>query len=521
RYLSSLLCLCLLVYLQVNGKFAATPISLSNGTVQVYESGVSVIISTDFGLEVSYDTYHYVRISVPYTYQNATCGLCGNFNNHPEDDFRTRQALYSNMAHCGILQSSSGPFAACHGLLPPQSFVESCVYDLCVGGGYQPILCQALNVYASQCQQNGIQLPSWRRQGFCEILCPANSHFESQGTGCPATCVNPNSTYNCPLPAQESCICNPGYVLSAGVCVAHSECGCSFEGRYYRSGGSTILDEDCGKRCSCSSGSMTCHSLGCGPQESCRVEEGERGCRPNSYATCWIRGPGSYHIFDGLTYQYPGACRLTLAKVMGLSSHPHFVVTAEKVDGQQIRLPFSSASNRIQIYHSSVQSVIVRTSFGVTVQIVWPHFVHVTAPGIYNNSLGGLCGNYNGHPQDDFHTPNGVLVNSSQDFGDSWRDGSLAAHCVESVNNNSTTNYNSSKYCGILGSPHGPFAQCWAMVDPRQHVNACVEIIRASRDPASVLCEVLRDYALMCQQNGVHLERWRNATECGKNFAPF
>ncbi|TDG98066.1 hypothetical protein EPR50_G00214120 [Perca flavescens] len=575
---------------KVNGNFAATPISLSNGTVQVYESGFSVIISTDFGLEVSYDTYHYVRISVPYTYQNATCGLCGNFNNHPEDDFRTRQgevvssdvvfanswqtsgdnepgcgtrcgglncaacteaqtALYSNSANCGFLQSSSGPFAACHGRLPPQTFVESCVYDLCVGGGYQPILCQALNVYASQCQQNGIQLPSWRRQGFCEIPCPANSHFESQGTGCPATCVNPNSTYNCPLPPQESCICNPGYVLSGGVCVAHSECGCSFEGRYYRSGETTLLDEDCGRRCSCSYGSMTCQSHGCGPQESCRVEEGERGCRPNRYATCWIRGPGSYHTFDGLTYQYPGACRLTLAKVMGLSSHPHFVVTAEKVprgqqgfarllkfeaegtqisiemtdsssvqvDGQQIRLPFSSASNRIQIYHSSIQSVIVRTSFGVTVQIVWPHFVRVTAPGIYNNSLGGLCGNYNGHPQDDFRTPNGVLVNSSQDFGDSWRDGSLNAQCVESVNNNSTTNYNSSEYCGILGSPHGPFAQCWAVVDPREHVNACVEIIRASRDPASVLCEVLRDYALMCQQNGVHLERWRNATECEPN----
>ena len=167
-----------------------------------------MIVSTDFGLVVSYDVNHYVRISVPYTYQNATCGLCGNFNNHPEDDFQTRQgevvssdvvfadswqasgddepgceapcggqdcavcteaqnALYNNNAHCGILQSSSGPFAACHQQLPPQPFVESCVYDLCVGRGYQPILCQALNVYASQCQQNGIQLPSWRRQGFC------------------------------------------------------------------------------------------------------------------------------------------------------------------------------------------------------------------------------------------------------------------------------------------------------------------------------------------------------------------
>ena len=198
----------LLVCLQVNGNFAATPFYLNNGTVQVYESGFSVIVSTVFGLEVSYDTNHYVRISVPYAYRNATCGLCGNFNGIRQDDFRTRQgevvssdvvfanswqatgddepgcgircgglacaactadqtALYSNADHCGILQSAAGPFAACHQLLSPKSFVESCVFDLCVGEGYQPILCQALNVYASQCQQNGVQLPSWRRQGFC------------------------------------------------------------------------------------------------------------------------------------------------------------------------------------------------------------------------------------------------------------------------------------------------------------------------------------------------------------------
>lgn len=572
---------------KVNGNFASTPFSLSNGTVQVYESGFSVFVSTDFGLVVSYDTNHYVQISLPYTYQNATCGLCGNFNGIRRDDFQTRDgevvssdvvfanswqasgddepgcgpqcggldcavctveetALYSNTDHCGILSSSSGPFAACHQQLPPQSFVDSCVYDLCVGGGYQPILCQALSVYASQCQQNGIQLPSWRRPGFCEIPCPANSHFESEGTGCPATCVNPNSTHNCPLPPQESCICDSGYILSGGVCVPHAECGCSFEGRYYRSGQTVILDENCGRRCSCSYGSMTCQSHGCGPLESCKVEDGERGCRPNSYETCWIRGPGSYQTFDGLTYQYPGACRLTLAKVMGLSSHPNFMVTAEKVprgqqgfarilhfeaegihvsiemarnskvkvNGQLIRLPFSTPSNRIQIFHSSIYSVIIRTSFGVTVQTVWPHFVRVTAPGVYNGSLGGLCGDYNGHPHDDFRTPNGVLVNSSQDFGDSWRDGSLAAHCVESMNQNSTTNYNSSEYCGILSSPDGPFVPCWSVVDPRQQVDVCVEIMRGSNNPASTLCDVLRDYALMCQQKGVALGQWRDATGC-------
>lgn len=165
-----------------------------------------MVITTDFGLAVWYDTYSYVRIGVPYTYQNATCGICGDFNNNPRDDFRTRQGqvvssevvfanswkasgddepgcealcqncsvcsqaqtnLYNSVTHCGILQSTSGPFAACHQQLSPLSYKENCVIDLCVGQGYQPILCSALTVYASQCQQNNVQLPNWRSPGFC------------------------------------------------------------------------------------------------------------------------------------------------------------------------------------------------------------------------------------------------------------------------------------------------------------------------------------------------------------------
>lgn len=193
--------------LQVNGEFAATPFLLNNGTVYVYESGFNVIVSTAFGLEVSYDTNHYVKVSVPYNYKKATCGLCGTFNDDPDDDFQTPQgervsadvfadswqvegadepgcgtgcegldcadcskeqkALFSNADYCGILQSSSGPFAVCHQLLSPEVFVESCVYDLCLEGGHQRILCQALSVYVGRCQDNGIQIPSWRKPGFC------------------------------------------------------------------------------------------------------------------------------------------------------------------------------------------------------------------------------------------------------------------------------------------------------------------------------------------------------------------
>lgn len=196
--------------LQVNGVFATTPFFLVNGNVHVYTSGFSVVVSTIFGLEVSYDANHYVKIKVPFSYQGATCGLCGNFNNEPNDDFQTPQgdivsavdfgnswkvlsadepecedgcegldcghcpedkmALFSNHGHCGILQDTSGPFAACHRVLSPGAYVKNCLYDLCLEGGQEHILCQALNVYASECQEKGVQIPRWRRPGLCGML---------------------------------------------------------------------------------------------------------------------------------------------------------------------------------------------------------------------------------------------------------------------------------------------------------------------------------------------------------------
>uniref|UniRef100_A0A6Q2XBC1 VWFD domain-containing protein n=1 Tax=Esox lucius TaxID=8010 RepID=A0A6Q2XBC1_ESOLU len=543
------------LHIQINGTFASTPFSLRNGTIQVYQSGFSVAVSTDFGLLVTYDAYHYVTINVPADYFNSTCGLCGTFNNHPEDDFRSRsglvlasdvdfanswqsaedddpachriqcaglscasctdaqRSLYGNNAYCGILQDPTGPFAPCHAQLPPQTYVENCLYDLCVGGGYQPILCQSLNAYATQCQQRNIHPGLWRRQGFCGKY-SMGIHFESQGTGCPATCNNLNASIGCPLPSQESCICNTGYVLSAGVCVPLAQCGCTFENRYYSSGATIILDENCGRRCSCNQGTMTCYS--------------NRGCRPTSYSTCLVEGQGLYRTFDGVSFQYPGACGLIVSRVMGSSLYPHFVVTVEKVPtGQQgfhRLLKFEAEGTQVAIEMGSgsvvIYSIVLRTAFGVTVQTDWPHLVRITAPGTYNNSLGGLCGNYNGNGADEFSTPDGVPVNNSMLFGDSWRDGSLSAFCVEPWGEprtgQNTSAYYSDQSCGLIASPRGPFSLCQSMLEPRQRVEECVQSLTLSGGAQEVLCEALRDYALLCQQNGITIGDWRSITDCSK-----
>lgn len=202
-----LICLTDSVLLQVNGVFRLTPIHLSHGDVHVYTSGISVVVKTVFGLEVSYDTNHYVKIQVPNSYQGATCGLCGNFNNIPDDDFQTPEgdivsaAVFGNSwkvlqadeaecgdgcegqdcgqcteeqmavftAHdlCGILRDSSGPFAECHQVLSPDDFVGICVYDLCLQGGAMHNICPALETYSRQCQELGVTLLNWRGPELC------------------------------------------------------------------------------------------------------------------------------------------------------------------------------------------------------------------------------------------------------------------------------------------------------------------------------------------------------------------
>lgn len=71
---------------QVDDLVVSLPISLELGAIKVYQSGLSTTLETDFGLLVTYDGQHYASVSVPGSYINATCGLCGNYNKDPEDD---------------------------------------------------------------------------------------------------------------------------------------------------------------------------------------------------------------------------------------------------------------------------------------------------------------------------------------------------------------------------------------------------------------------------------------------------
>lgn len=210
---------------QVNGVFRTLPVSAAAGAITVSSSGRYVVLQTDFSLQVSYDADHSVEVKVPTSYFNLTCGMCGNFNSRREDDYmmpngqqaadsnalgeswqvpsddsdpscgvppspepcpEDEEKLYESEQFCGMLTASPGFFESCHSVINPQSYFETCTYDLCAMGAVQEVLCAALEAYADACQAAGVTLLPWRNATFCREYPPLDCQREMGLSLCPA-----------------------------------------------------------------------------------------------------------------------------------------------------------------------------------------------------------------------------------------------------------------------------------------------------------------------------------------------
>uniref|UniRef100_A0AAV2MDM0 VWFD domain-containing protein n=1 Tax=Knipowitschia caucasica TaxID=637954 RepID=A0AAV2MDM0_KNICA len=277
----------------------------------ISQSGRSVVIETDFGLHVRYDWHHSLVVGLPSSYKGYTCGLCGNFNGNPSDDFATPSGsqagsvvefgsswkvpgpmddahcrddcvggcqekcehkllhIWEGNSFCGIITMAgkNGPFSQCHRLVDPEAYFESCTFDVCIGLGQRLYLCKALEAYADACQSAGVEVYDWRTIARCPAKCPRNSHYELCGSACPATCSDPDAPSKCKRPCIETCTCDEGFMWSGKQCVPEKKCGCSYNGRYVPAGNSFWTDEDCRNWCTCDPKSppkgpfASCHSI--------------------------------------------------------------------------------------------------------------------------------------------------------------------------------------------------------------------------------------------------------------------
>uniref|UniRef100_A0A803JSD6 Zonadhesin n=1 Tax=Xenopus tropicalis TaxID=8364 RepID=A0A803JSD6_XENTR len=554
----------------LNGIWKTLPISLRNGTLTVERSGRYILVETDFKLTVSYDTDHTVEVKVPTIYFNQTCGICGNLNNDYNDEYLMpngqqaqdshqfgnswkvddddptctpvppppicppeKEESYKSEAFCGPLISKDSPFQVCHSVINPDAFFESCVFDLCVIG--DDFLCTALESYAGACQRAGVKI-QWRNSTFCPLDCPINSHYNECSSACPGTCLNQNAPDNCNKPCIEDCDCDDGFVLSGSSCVPVNDCGCSYEGTYYEKN-EMFWQTGCVGQCTCiGNNQVDCKNDSCGPDLACKVQNGVLGCYPADSNICHIYGDPHYITFDGKLYNFQGSCNYTVVETCKNSSQYFSVTTRNEhrgslswtkkivevrgntidaVNGEIVSLPYTLIPG-ISITLNGY--VIVETDFGLEVKYNGDQELIVKVNENFKGQLCGLCGTYNGNILDDFLKPDGLLAQTPNEFGNSWRVPDDNWICDPNVVDPAPCDPIDEKHyedmCKSILSSSGPFAACHFFVLPQLYFQSCVYDMCTAGGTTEQFCNALEAYAGACESAGVQLGDWRKDTIC-------
>ena len=186
----------------INGRLQANngdEVILTSGGVEVVKvGGHPNILLTQLGVRVSFDGQYRVEVTVSTSWRGRLCGLCGNYNDDPDDDFLTSNGylepsanvfglswLWNNGTHddcaglatpdpcpedimtegelqCSVLREDL--FSACNNVLNPNTFIESCIYDYCHNNDTvrETLYSSNLATYASACARNGVILTAWR-----------------------------------------------------------------------------------------------------------------------------------------------------------------------------------------------------------------------------------------------------------------------------------------------------------------------------------------------------------------------
>ncbi|KAM8871057.1 IgGFc-binding protein-like isoform 2-T2 [Spinachia spinachia] len=272
------------------------------------------VLKTGF-LEVSFDYESAVRVYLETSYQSATCGLCGNFNEDPADDLMLPNGKLASNGNefgmkqwvadvegcsrvckgcapppppdfkppaytsvCDVITAQDGPMADCLGRVDSKQYHHDCVLDMVLNEGEQQAACAIISDYVDECQRNKGYVKSWRKRRLCWMQCAAKSVYSVAAPGCPLSCTDQSPPAKCEVAPSEGCVCKPGYLLSQGDCVPLAKCSCNFNGQYVASGQKFYPDSDCRRKCACSGGIVSCKDKPCKGKKICGVQNGVRGC---------------------------------------------------------------------------------------------------------------------------------------------------------------------------------------------------------------------------------------------------
>ncbi|XP_075046976.1 IgGFc-binding protein-like [Mixophyes fleayi] len=463
---------------------------------------------------------------------------------------------YVGENYCGQLKNRNGPFSQCLLVVNPDPFFEDCTSDACFNQGHPSSFCSSISNYVYACQAVGVKLQEWRSNNFCPPSCPPNSHYALCENACHVTCRDLSSPAGCNSPCKEGCYCDSGFILSGDKCVPIAQCGCVHLDRYYQKGEIFFPNAPCFQKCQCGDdGNVNCKNEPCNPTEECKVSNGVLGCFAREYAKCVATRDPHFITFDGRSYDFQGTCTYIFAKTVvndpGLVSFSvmvaknryknlkvsltrlvvvsvyNYLVTLEqgmmwrvKVNGEVNNLPLTLLNGRISVNQEG-SNIMLQTDFGLTVLYDTIYHVILKVPGSYTGKIGGLCGNFNKNPNDDFQLPDTTVVSDADQFGAAWKVDVAGVDCSDGCKKNcpdfkdvDPSPYKNKSNCGMMTDTDGPFKECHSMVKPLNYFDFCTYDAAVLKGEDNILCKSLQAYTAACHNAGINVKQWRKSTFC-------
>ncbi|XP_040899174.1 otogelin [Toxotes jaculatrix] len=361
-------------------------------------------------------------------------------------------------------------------------------------------------------------------------LCPAGQLYQNcsegeegllpgRGVACERTCESYllNLTCSTHEPCVAGCTCPPGLLKHGDECFEPAACPCLWKGKEYYPG--DRVSSPC-HQCVCQHGTFQCVFRPCP-------------------SMCTAYGDRHYRTFDGLLFDYVGACKVYLVKS---SADVMLSVTAENVDcfdsgvicrksllisigrsfvafdddtGKPNPSSVIDRKQRMFIWPAGYFTVIHFPEEDVTVLWDRKTTVHIQVGPPWQGKLSGLCGNFDLKTVNEMRTPDNIDSPTPQEFGNSW----TAAECVNSPDIRHPCSLSplrepfAKRQCAVLLSE--VFQACHPVVDVTWfYMNCLADTCACSRGgDCECFCTSVAAYAQRCCHQGVPVD-WRSPSLC-------
>ncbi|XP_064091141.1 BMP-binding endothelial regulator protein-like [Macrobrachium nipponense] len=310
--------------------------------------------------------------------------------------------------------------------------------------------------------------------------------------------------------------------------------------------------------CRCANGETSCWTISCEygnkpcPPGFKRIETEDECCPRCEEApgVCTVFGDPHYLTFDGMLFNFQGACRYTLVRsckgnafslkvnndarrsaLFSWTKSLLLTLPGMKVKlGQKLRTKVNKRRIKMKYPYNDPSGLII-TREGLAMKISTPEgikilwdgasYVEVEVPLHMQGKVCGLCGNFNRNITDDLTTYDGKMMETPDQMAMSWSIGKPKKCSVKMKKGkglrlqrqNCPESKEGLTQCSLLNNTM--FQSCHAVAPIDQFYNSCILDMCECKSSRRCECDTIQAYARHCERLGIAVPDWRKISNCG------